>query len=639
MLGAAVLFSAALGAGAACGDRESRSSFEGGEDASADRGPLGGLESIDVVPPSADLLAGDANGAQTFTAQGRFADGSTRDITELVAWRSSSDTLVTVAGPRATATGSRGGDAAVSAFAGAVTGTAQVHVLWRKTVLAPGVAPGSDARLRGAAEDAALAPTLAYPLSGALVPPNLPPMEFQWRPAAGTELFDVIVSGPHLDAHLITPCDAIGATGGCGFLPDAPTWAAITSTLAGQDPGSVVVRGAGAAAGTAGTSAAASMQMASEDLRGGLYYFNTRATPPANKPGIFRYDFETKKVGPFFTQGECAGCHALSPDGTKMLATICTDERPGCKGPLQLAVVDVATKQVLTPPMPVGDSFTQAWTPDNAYYITTPECGAYETVAPFGCSSVALGTMKLVAAATNTAVGTAPAGAGAIYPAFSTDGKKLVYGRGEAAAGGLPIRTASLYWMPFDGAAAPPTFGAEQTLVASSKTNYETNYHPSFSPDDRWVVFSRSNCGAGDDPGSGDNNLNVCDTYNDHTARTWVVSAAGGAPFELARANGAGRNTVSWPRWAPFKTSYKGGDVFWITVAATRDYGLRATHTRNAQGNPATGVTQLWLVAFDPAMAGRGADASFAPLWLPFQDVTSSNHIGQWATKIVGTVN
>ncbi len=101
---------------------------------------------------------------------------------------------------------------------------------------------------------------------------------------------------------------------------------------------------------------------------------------------------------------------------------------------------------------------------------------------------------------------------------------------------------------------------------------------------------------------------------------------------ELGVAPGAGK-------WAPFKTTWKGGDAFWITVASARDYGFRALHTYDAAGTPTAGVMQLWLVAFDPQRAAMNQDPSFAPVWLPFQDVSSSNHIGQWATKIVGGVN
>ena len=46
-----------------------------------------------------------------------------------------------------------------------------------------------------------------------------------------------------------------------------------------------------------------------------------------------------------------------------------------------------------------------------------------------------------------------------------------------------------------------------------------------------------------------------------------------------------------------------------------------------------------WAEASDPAKAAAHQDPGAAPVWLPFQDVTSSNHIGQWATKIVGGVN
>jgi hypothetical protein len=501
-----------------------------------------------------------------------------------------------------------------------------------KTVLAMGAPPGSDARFKGAAEDASLAPTIAYPFDGTLLPPNLPPMEIQFAPKAGTDLFDVAISAAAIDLHIVTPCNAIGA--GCGLLADANTWTGVTATLGGGAPASLVVRGAGAAAGKVGSSAAVALQLAGEALQGGLYYFNTRAVAP-DKPGIYRYDFGTQKVGPFFTQGDCAGCHALSLDGTKMLAPSCGLAFPGCNRPLQLAVVDVATKTVVTPSMPVGDSDTQTWSPDNAFYVTTPSCGA---IGANGCSGYSGGAMTLVDAKTNSALGAVPA-TGAMYPSFSNDGKKLIYARAGTYGAPLVIHDASVRILPFDGTKSPPAWGAESTLVTASGMLHENNYHPSFSPDDAWVVFSRSHCDTAAEFANPDSNGNPCDSYNDYTAQSWIVPTGGGAPIALARANGVGRNTVSWPKWSPFKTAYAGGTLFWITVASTRDYGFRATHTHDAAGNPSSGVTQLWLVAFDPARAAAGQDPSFAPVWLPFQDVGSSNHIGQWATKIVGPVN
>lgn len=598
-------------------------------------GEYDNLATIEVTPASAELVGGDVNQSQAFTATGRFKDGSTRDLSSVVSWKVAVPNLLVMNGATATPTGARGGDTTLTASVGPAAGTANVRVKWVKTVLAPGADAAAKAKFDNAAVDGALAPTLAYPLADALVPPNLPPMEIQWKPAAGTTVFDVSFASATIDLHVITPCNAIGATGGCGLALDKTTWSSVTSTLAGEDPADVVVRGAGATPGKIGASAKSAIQLAKDDIKGGLYYFNTLAVG-TTKPGIYRYDFATAQVGPFYTAGQCAGCHALSKDGTKMLAPICTDAR-GCGRPMQLAVVDVATKQVVTPAYPVGDSDTQTWTPDNKFYVTTPTCATISPTPPGACATNANGVMSLIDAATNAKVGNVPAGAGAMYPSFSNDGKKLVYARGGSFKGPLGIQRSSLFLLDFDASQSSPAWGVEKALLTAGAADYENNYHPSFSPDDQWVLFTRSNCQAGDDPNVADINANVCDSYNDYTAKTFVIPAAGGTPVEMKRANGEGRNTVSWPKWAPFKSTYKGGDVFWYTVSSVRDYGFRALHTR-AGANPAGGVQQLWLVGFDPKKAQAGADPSFAPVWLPFQDVTSSNHIGQWTEAIIGPV-
>ena len=604
-----------------------------------DRGPTGefdGLESIEVTPKEADLLAGDTNTSQAFTATGRFKDGSTKDVTASALWRVSKEQLLAMNGATATPTGTRGGITTLSASAGGITGDATVRVKWAKTILQPGAAAGSDLRFKGTTDDAKLAPTVAYPLNGSLLPPNLPPIEVQWKPAAGTDLFDVAFVGTTLDLHLITPCNAIAATGGCGLVIEQNTWTNITATLAGDDPADVIVKGAGATAGISGASSKIATQVTNDDIKGGLYYFTTRANA-GEKPGIYRYDFKTAKVGSFYTAGQCAGCHALSKDGTKMLAPVCTDAR-GCGRPLALAVVDVATKQAVSPAMPVGDSDTQTWSPDNKFYITTPSCQTID--ANGACAGFSGGKMTLIDATSSANLGAIPAGAGAMYPSFSNDGKRVVYARGGSYRAPLSIQQASLFTLDFDGTKSPPTWGAEKPLLqAGNAADFENNYHPSFSPDDKWILFTRSFCKAGvDDPGSGDINGNVCDTYNDYTARTWIMSGGGGNAVECARANGDGRNIVSWPKWAPFKSTYKGGDIFWYTVSSTRDYGFRALHDHDAKGNPTNGVQQLWLVGVDPKKVAAGQDPSFAIVWLPFQDVASSNHIGQWTEQIIGDI-
>jgi hypothetical protein len=64
----------------------------------------------------------------------------------------------------------------------------------------------------------------------------------------------------------------------------------------------------------------------------------------------------------------------------------------------------------------------------------------------------------------------------------------------------------------------------------------------------------------------------------------------------------------------------------WLTFSSSRPYGLRLGQFQQ---------TQLWMVAFDPARAAAGMDPSFPPFWLPFQDIGSGNHIGQWSVTVV----
>lgn len=40
--------------------------------------------------------------------------------------------------------------------------------------------------------------------------------------------------------------------------------------------------------------------------------------------------------------------------------------------------------------------------------------------------------------------------------------------------------------------------------------------------------------------------------------------------------------------------------------------------------------TLIWMVAIDPARLARGQDPSSPAFCLPFQDITTSNHIAQW---------
>jgi hypothetical protein len=156
----------------------------------------------------------------------------------------------------------------------------------------------------------------------------------------------------------------------------------------------------------------------------------------------------------------------------------------------------------------------------------------------------------------------------------------------------------------------------------------KSRYNPNFAPDGSFLLFSESTC-----PG-GDVNSNDCDGDADDSAKTWaVVPKAGSTPTLLARAGSPGALDGSktdladtFPRMSPFKNKQGKGEIYWATISSRRHAGLRDPSGRQL----------LWMFAIDPAKVRSGSDGSYPAFFLPFQDLTTSNHIGQWTSAAVG---
>src|SRR5207248_1559798 len=144
-----------------------------------------------------------------------------------------------------------------------------------------------------------------------------------------------------------------------------------------------------------------------------------------------------------------------------------------------------------------------------------------------------------------------------------------------------------------------------------------------------------------------------------HNAKARVQVVANGQPspipVDLAKLNDTGNLTNSWARWSPFVQRYKGQSLLWITTSSTRNYGLRIINDTKvncvpkespADGrpifvgagnveNPVCNRTQIWMAAvrLDSAAVQAGQDVSFPAFYLPFQDITTNNHLAQWAQR------
>jgi len=171
--------------------------------------------------------------------------------------------------------------------------------------------------------------------------------------------------------------------------------------------------------------------------------------------------------------------------------------------------------------------------------------------------------------------------------------------------------------------------GGTPQLLVQAASNLENDYYPAYAPDGRLLVFDRSTCTSGSSTGT------ECNADTNATATLMAIDtqAAGATPLALTNANkpgiADGTNTAltnSFPKWNPYLFGkLSGGNIAYMTFSSKRNYGLRTP--------PGTG-TLLWMAAVD-LDAPAGTDPSSVAFALPFQDITTSNHIAQWTTQIV----
>jgi hypothetical protein len=340
-----------------------------------------------------------------------------------------------------------------------------------------------------------------------------------------------------------------------------------------------------------------------------------------------RYDFGSttqttaeRFVGPDSAGGKCVGCHALSHDGTKLVAAA------GGWDVKDDLMVDVATAtRVATP----AKAAFASWNPDGTKYVgvfADPNTPTHNLMLFDGATGQQTGVIDVGATAT----------ASTSHPDWSADGSRIVYVRqGQAYEQG--VNNQRFYEGRIDMVTdqGGGTFGSPTTIVPAVAG--KNRYYPSFSPDGKLLAFNESTCPSG--------TANVdCDADSDPTATVYLVKPdANATPVLLAKANTPGKTDSgatalrnSWPKWAPFefqRTQTAGTRVMWLTFSSSRRYGLR-TPPAGTSPEASTGAL-LWMVAIDPDLAAQGVDASYAAFCLPFQDVTTSNHIAQWTEEVV----
>jgi len=597
-----------------------------------------GLTALSISPTSATLMVTKGGPAQTqqYKVTGTV-NGHPQDVTGQVAYSASPGGIVTInQNGLATTTGTSGGVATITASANSLTAMATLTVSYTFVGVDPGmtstVPTNAPSLFTTTTNTPSRAPQLMYPNDGVLFPPNVSGIEIHFMPGTGNTLFEVDFIGPLSSVKSYIRCTAPAGINGCIYLPDPGLWASVARSNAGQGNVQLFVRGTDDTGTSVGASQTFHMIFSQDDIKGALYYWTT-----SGKTAIMRWDFggstttAVQYLTPTNTDGKtCVGCHALAPDGTKLVASA------GGQGDGRLLLWDVSTNMPLQPfPLAQRSQF-ESWNADGSQFV-----GVYGD-NPSTSSSAKKGPVNLMIFDGTTGLLTQTIDLGGLrgdHPDWSksTSGPETIaFSSVDATATTTDQRpsTGGIDYIQMNGG----TWSKPQVLVPSQLGF--NNYYPAISPDGNLVVYDHSTCTSGT-PALGNAPDKSCDADTDPTATVYLTALTGGVtPVPLTNANAPGvadgTNTSladSFPKWAPFiETLDELHKVLWLTFSSTRQYGLRSPPAPADTGETTKG-TLIWMVGM--ILGPGGSDPSFTAFALPFQDITTSNHIAQWTKTFV----
>ena len=441
-------------------------------------------------------------------------NGHQQDLTSQVSYSTSPAGIVSVnSGGLAVTTGTTGGVVTITATSGTASATATLTVNYTFVGPDPGMSSNVPTNAPGlfttTTNDASRAPQLIYPNDGVLFPPNVSGIEIHFMPGANNTIFEVDLLGQVASVKTYIRCTAPTGINGCIYLPDPGLWASVAQSNAGQGQVQLFIRGTDDGGSSVGTSQTFHLQFSKDDIMGALYYWTT-----SGKTAIMRWDFggSTKTAVQYLTPANtdgttCVGCHALSSDGTKLVASA------GGQNDGRLLLWNVSTNMPQQAFPLTQKSQFESWSSDGSQFV-----GIYGDANPNH-----KGPSNLMIFDGNTGAVTQTIDLGGLradHPDWSKNSSgpdTIAFTSVDPTAPTTDQRpaTGGIDFIQQTGGA----WGQPQKLVPSQLG--KNRYYPAIAPDGHLVVYDESTCTSGT-PTMGQAPDKSCDADTDMTATIFL---------------------------------------------------------------------------------------------------------------------
>jgi len=542
---------------------------------------------IEPANPTVVVVNGSAD-AVVFTARVTYPDGSTEVLDE-AGWTLDIPNLGSLSATtgKFVASGQRAGAGTVTVNALGLSSQTTLTVRIEDEHFGDGVPADVADRFSGTpiTGDPA-SPALLYPLDGAIVPSTLAPPDVQWEGGVAGDIYRVTI-----DAGLARTTAYVlhdGVDFRYDWIVNAASWTALKASSAGNPVNFVIDRWV-PATGMVYSSSTHVVSVVQANVSGAIYYWDLSRGRIQRITADGRESFMPNPPARPADGSRCIACHTVSRDGSRMAVELWDGGDFGAIFDLTIDLTADPAPTVVAPN--TYKALYSTFNPDASRLLINYQTGMSLIDATNGAPVAALGSGL--------------PGSGAAHPTWSPDGTAVAYIANHDGTWAVDFTVGDLAIIPVG---APDTFGDSVTLRAAEGM---ANAWPTFSPDSQWIAFGRGTHSRG-------RNGDI-----DYPGSLRIISRAGGAPVELANANGgAGRTDSYLPNFSPFNE----GGYFWLAFYSTRDYGNAQAGTKGARRR------QIWVTAVTNTPAA-GTDPSAAAYWLPDQDVASHNMSGYWTVE------